>query len=254
VPALDEAGRIADCLASVRAQPGPKRILVADGGSRDDTVRRAAAVPGVEVLSAPRGRASQMNAASCRARGDILCFLHADTRLPPGAARAMAAALERPGCLAGSFRLAFDADAPLLRFYALCSRINHSLFTYGDQTLFVRSEAFRRIGGFASLPLLEDVEIQRRLRRLGRFVKAPLAVVTSARRFARRGPLRQQALNLLIVGSYLAGVAPERLARLYPPCGGEADEPAPRPAAPFRSASATPGPDAPAEAPPAVFR
>jgi len=158
-----------------------------------------------------------MNAGARAAGGEILLFAHADCRLPAAAFAEIHRALGDPAVAAGSFCLAFDRDDPWLRAYARASRINHPLFTYGDQGLFLRRELFERIGGFREIPLMEDVEIQRRLRRAGRFVKLPQPVVTSARRFLRHGVLRQQALNAALVGLYYLGVAPARLARAYGP-------------------------------------
>lgn len=156
-----------------------------------------------------------MNAGAREATEDVLLFLHADTFLPADAFRLIGGALADPEVAGGCFRLAFDRDDPWLRTYSFFSRINHPLFTYGDQGLFVRREVFQRIGGFREMPILEDVEIQERLRRAGRFVKLRQPVVTSARRFVRYGPVRQQALNVGIVLLYNLGVPPARLKRLY---------------------------------------
>lgn len=190
-------------------------MVIADGGSTDGTLERARRFPRVRCLRAPRGRAAQMNAGARAAEADSLLFLHAYSRLPPDAFSKIARALDRPGVAAGSFCLAFDRDDRWLRLYARVSRINRPLFTYGDQGLFVRRETFFRVGGFRELPLLEDLEIQDRLRRAGRFVKLPQPVTTSARRFARRGPVRQQLRNVGIVGLYRLGIPPERLKRFY---------------------------------------
>lgn len=121
---------------------------------------------------------------------------------------------------AGSFCLAFDAGGPALGLYSWCSRIGHPLFTYGDQGLFLRRSTFEWIGGFAPIPLLEDVEIQARLRARGRFVKVRVPVVISARRFQARGAVRQQVIDALLVLAFRAGADPAALARLY--AGGDA--------------------------------
>lgn len=214
IPALDEASHLEALLADLLAREGDSEILLVDGGSTDGTWEIAGRFP-VRRLRAPRGRAAQMNAGARRATGDVLLFLHADTLLPPDAFRRVADALADPGVAGGSFRLAFDRSDPWLAAYAFCSRINHPLFTYGDQALFLRRDHFLRIGGFREIPIMEDVEIQRRLRRQGRFVKLPEPVVTSARRFVDVGPVRQQLLNLALVGLYHLGVDPARLKRLY---------------------------------------
>jgi rSAM/selenodomain-associated transferase 2 len=215
IPTLNEAATLGALLGDLLGEEGDFSINVADGGSGDGTREVARRFPGIAWVRAPRGRAAQMNAGAAASRGDILLFLHADSRLPPDAFGRIRAALADPAVAAGSFCLGFDHDDPWLRAYARLSRLNHPLFTYGDQGLFLRRERFERIGGFRDLPLMEDVEIQRRLRRSGAFVKLRTPVVTSARRFLGRGVVRQQALNTGLVLLYHLGVAPHRLVRLY---------------------------------------
>lgn len=214
VPALNEAAHLESLLTDLLAREADSEIVLVDGGSTDGTWEIAGRFP-VRRLRAPRGRASQMNAGARAATGDVLLFLHADTLLPPDAFRRVAETLADPAVAGGSFRLIFDRSDPWLAAYAFFSRINHPLFTYGDQALFLRCELFARIGGFREIPILEDVEIQRRLRRQGSFVKLPEAVVTSARRFVDVGPIRQQLLNVALVALYHLGVAPARLKKLY---------------------------------------
>lgn len=214
IPTLNEASHLETLLSDLCDREGDARITIVDGGSTDGTWEIASRFS-VRALRAPRGRASQMNAGARAAGGDILLFLHADTILPPDAFRRVADTLADPDVAGGSFRLTFDRSDPWLAAYAFFSRINHPLFTYGDQALFVRREVFAKIGGFREMPILEDVEIQRRLRRAGRFVKLPQAVVTSARRFVQMGPVRQQLLNVALVALYHLGVAPARLKQLY---------------------------------------
>ncbi len=215
VPTLNEAATLESFLASLLGQEGDFAVFLVDGGSSDGTWEIASRFPQVRRLRSARGRAAQMNAGARAATQDLLLFLHADTRLPSGVLPRIAETLADPEVTAGSFRLAFDRDGPCLTAYSLFSRINHPLFTYGDQGLFLRRELFREIGGFREIPIMEDVEIQRRLRRRGRFAKLDLAVVTSARRFVHRGPLRQQALNVALVALYHLGVEPTRIKRFY---------------------------------------
>ncbi len=218
VPTLDEERALPGFLAELLARPGRFRVVVADGGSDDGTQSVAGAFPRVEAIRAPRGRGVQMNAGA-RAAGaaEILLFLHADSRLPEDAFATIHRVLADPMVAAGSFCLAFDRDDPWLRLYSRASRINHPLFTYGDQGLFLRREVFERVGGFPEIPLMEDVAIQRRLRKQGRFVKVRQPVVTSARRFLNRGVLRQQAVNAALVSLYYLGVPAAHLARAYGP-------------------------------------
>ncbi len=214
IPALNESDHLEILLTNLLERQGDVRITVVDGSSSDATWEIAGRFP-VRRLRTPRGRAAQMNAGARGATGDVLLFLHADTLLPPEAFRLVTDTLSDPEVVGGSFRLAFDRSDPWLAAYAFFSRINHPLFTYGDQALFVRREVFARLGGFREIPIMEDVEIQRRLRRQGRFVKLRQAVVTSARRFVQIGPVRQQLLNVALVALYHLGVAPSRLKQLY---------------------------------------
>jgi rSAM/selenodomain-associated transferase 2 len=215
IPTLNEAAALETFLAALLRQEGDFQVILVDGGSSDGTWEIAGRFPEVRRLRSARGRAIQMNAGARAATHDLLLFLHADTFLPSGVLPRIAGTLADPGVAAGSFRLAFDRDDPWLDAYSFFSRINHPLFTYGDQGLFLRRELFREIGGFREIPIMEDVEIQQRLRPRGRFVKLDLPVVTSARRFVHRGPLRQQALNVALVALYLLGVEPTRVKRFY---------------------------------------
>lgn len=218
VPTLDEERVLPGFLAELLGREERFRVVVADGGSGDGTLAVAAGFPRVTAIDAPRGRGAQMNAGARAADGaEILLFLHADSRLPEGAFATIRRVLADPAVAAGSFCLAFDRDDPWLRLYARASRVNHPLFTYGDQGLFLRRELFERVGGFPEIPLMEDVAIQRRLRKLGRFVKVRQPVVTSARRFLNRGVLRQQTLNVALVSLYYLGVPAAHLARAYGP-------------------------------------
>lgn len=215
IPCLNEADRLPQTLARVEAEGDGCEVVVVDGGSSDGTREVAAAHPAVRLVRAPRSRGVQLNAGAGAARGRSLFFLHADTLPPDAFAARILRVLGRPGVAAGSFRLAFDAGGPVLRFSSWCSRFNHPIFTYGDQGLFLRGATFERIGGYAPIPLFEDVEIQGRLRALGRFVKVAVPATTSARRFQTRGAVRQQVVNALLLSAFRAGVSPAALARLY---------------------------------------
>ena len=213
VPALNERRCIEGCLASVRAQQVDAEIVVVDGGSADGTA--ALAAPLARVLRAPRGRAVQMNAGARATRGDVLLFLHADSRLAPGALAAVRRALADADVVGGTFSLRFEPETPLLRTYATCTRASPRVFHYGDQGIFVRRAVFEALGGYREVPLMEDVDFLRRLRRAGPTVLLPLPVTTSARRFQRHGIVRQQLRNAILLGLYYAGVSPHRLARWY---------------------------------------
>jgi len=218
IPVLDEAKRIADRLRELAAMDGVDEVVVVDGGSRDDTVAIASTFAGVRVVAAPRGRGPQMNAGARATTADVVLFLHADVALPPDAPRRVGAALAAPDVVAGAFRVRTmieDGPAwlrPLVRLADARSRVTR--LPYGDQAVFVRRTAFERAGGFPAQPLMEDVELARRLRRLGRVVTVPATVRVSGRRFVAR-PVRSALAMRLFPLLYRCGVSPERLARLY---------------------------------------
>lgn len=218
LPVLDEERRIGQRLTELSAMEGLGEVLVVDGGSSDGTVERARAFPGVSVLSAPRGRASQMNAGAERARGSVLLFLHADVRLPPDAFHHVTRALEDPRVVAGAFKTWTVDDVgrsrlgPLLHLADLRSR--YTRLPYGDQALFVRAEAFRAAGGFPAQPLMEDLELSQRLWKLGRIRTVEARVTVSGRRFLARPVFYFLAVNGFPL-LYRLGVAPASLLRLY---------------------------------------
>lgn len=214
VPALDEAERIVEVLRSVR-EPGVREVIVVDGGSVDDTAARAATVADL-VLRSPRGRAIQMNAGADAASGDVLLFLHADTRLPTGFAAAVQAAVES-GAIGGRFDVVLEGEHPFLPVVAFLMNARSRLtrISTGDQAIFVRRDVFAKLGGFAPIPLMEDVEITGRLRRLGPLAALRLRVRTSARRWEINGVARTILLMWWLRLEYACGVSPERLARAY---------------------------------------
>ena len=189
IPALDEAERVAAAIESARA-PGVE-VLVVDGGSSDDTTQRAAAA-GARVLRSDRGRACQLDAGVRASDGDALLFLHADTRLPAGYADAVAGALADPGVVGGAFRLRFDVRSRALRWIERGARLRSRLLglPYGDQALFVRRAALAAVGGVPQVPILEDLDLVRALKRRGRLALLPLDATTSARRHLAGGPWR----------------------------------------------------------------
>jgi rSAM/selenodomain-associated transferase 2 len=222
VPVLDEEARIGACLEALTAARGAQEleVLVVDGGSTDGTVERAQAVPGVTVLAGPRGRARQLNRGASRARGDVLLFLHADSRLAPGALDAAAAALARdPAAPGGAFRMAVDAPGLAFRVVEWLShaRLRATGVICGDQGLFVRAAAFRALGGFPDQPLMEDVAFSRRMATLGApLILAATPIVSSARRFQVDGVARRTLGNWAISLAYWAGASPTWLKRFYP--------------------------------------
>jgi rSAM/selenodomain-associated transferase 2 len=212
IPALDEAEWIAGAVASAAAEGVD--VVVADGGSRDGTPDRAAAAGARVVASAP-GRARQLQAGARASEGDALLFLHADTRLAPGFAAAVGAALRDPTVVGGAFRLRFDRTTPSLRIVEWGARLRVALFElpYGDQALFIRRRALEEIGGIPQAPIMEDLDLAVAMRRRGKLVIVPLSATTSARRYEANGVWRTMALHWLAAGAWALGVDRGRIAR-----------------------------------------
>ena len=156
-----------------------------------------------------------MNAGAAIATGDVLLFLHADTLLDASACEAINPVCRDRRVAGGTFRLRFSDDHFLLRVYAGFTRFRSLLFHYGDQGIFVRRDIFHALGGFAEMPLMEDVDFLRRLSSVGRIALCPCPVTTSARRFLEHGIVRQQLLNAALVLLFRAGAPVEMLARWY---------------------------------------
>ena len=214
IPVLNEASCIARLLNALTAMDFAE-IVVADGGSTDATVEIARSFPKVTVVASPRGRGHQINAAVQASSQPLLLILHADTSLPEAAPRLIRETLQEGKTAAGCFRLRFDSAMPMLKLFAWFSRFETRFTTFGDQAYFLTRYAFEAAGGAPGWPLLEDVALRQRLKSQGPFVKRQESVVTSARRFEKRGPVRGQLRNVLIILGYGLGVPIERLAAFY---------------------------------------
>ena len=217
LPTLDEAEGITACLAPLQGlRQAGHQVVVVDGGSRDGTPGLAAPLAD-RVLAAPRGRARQMNAGAARAEGDAFLFLHADTRLPEAAAARIAAALVDHDW--GRFDVRIEGRPALLRLVAALMNLRSRLtgIATGDQAIFVRRTVFEALGGFPDQPLMEDIELSRRLKRFGRPACLSARVRTSGRRWERHGVWRTILLMWRLRFDYWRGVPAERLARRYDP-------------------------------------
>ena len=219
VPTWNEAPFVARALRSLAAQGGeaPEEVLVVDGGSTDGT-QSIAEGEGARVLRSARGRGAQLARGAREASGDLLLFLHADARLLPGTLGAVRSAFAEPALLAAGLHQRIAGRGVLYRLIerAADARVRRG-WIYGDSGLVVRRPAYEAAGGFRDLPLFEDLDLARRLRRHGRTgIVRGGALEISARRWEREGVLARSAKNWALTLAWLAGVEPARLARYYP--------------------------------------
>jgi len=212
IPARNEESRIGAAIDSAFAA-GAAEVLVADGGSSDATIA-VARERGGRIVTGAEMRARQLNLGAREAAHDALLFLHADTLLPAGAAMAVEDALAQ-GVVFGGFRIAFLEPGLGAVARMINARTRFTREPWGDQAQFARRDAFLAAGGYPEIPIMEDYELARRMKRAGRTMLLPLTVRTSGRRFLELGIVRTAALNWMIIASYHAGVSPERLARWY---------------------------------------
>lgn len=219
VPVYNESAALPGFLDAMEslleADPRGTELVLVDGGSDDGTVEHARRA-GWPVHPVGRGRALQMNEGARRAGGDLFLFLHVDTRLPAGALERIRRAVEE-GALGGWFAVRLDSERPLLRLAGrlITWRSRLTRVASGDQAIFIRREAFEELGGYAALPLFEDLDLCRRLKRLGRVVSLEPPVVTSCRRWERWGIWRTILKMWALRGLYYIGVDAALLARYY---------------------------------------
>ncbi|MDR4460450.1 MAG: TIGR04283 family arsenosugar biosynthesis glycosyltransferase [Nitrospirales bacterium] len=222
IPVLNEQKALT-ALLPVLIPLGFEEIIVVDGGSRDGTVDvarkilKSASDSPYRIISGPCGRASQMNAGAALAHSDILVFLHADTQLPHNARQVVADVMDDLQCVGGRFDVRFPRDTGyawmVSRLMNLRSR--WSGISTGDQTMFVRRSVFEELGGFANIPLMEDIEFSRRLKRVGTIASLRAKVITSFRRWEQHGPLRTIVRMWTLRAWYWLGWDPRRLQQYY---------------------------------------
>ncbi|MCM8794198.1 MAG: TIGR04283 family arsenosugar biosynthesis glycosyltransferase [Candidatus Omnitrophica bacterium] len=221
IPAVNEEETLPGTVRSIQANAGPHEVILVDGGSSDGTVRIAREAGWRVVESTRCHRAFQMNLGARQARGEILFFLHADTRIPPDAVNRIGRAFARPGLAGGGFDRLFDSASLFLKFSCLVAgiRCRVSGLFLGDQGIFIRRDLFEKLGGFRELDLFEDVDLCRRMKKMGRLVTLTPPVRSSARRFESGGPVRTTFSDLVLSLRYIRGADPNALAAERKPSG-----------------------------------
>ncbi len=215
VPTFEERAQLPALFDHLDRLPGWWEVVLADGGSRDGTVELARA-HGARVVQASGGRPGQLNAAAREARGELLLFLHADSRLPTGAYGSLVAAVSDTLVAGGNFALRFDGGDSFSRLLSAAYSLQRRFgFYYGDSCVWVRREVFERLGGYRELPIMDDYDFVRRLEAGHRTACLPGPARTSDRRWRAMGVPRTLFSWWAIRWLYLAGVSPARLARLY---------------------------------------
>jgi rSAM/selenodomain-associated transferase 2 len=212
IPALNASATLADCLAALH---GTDEIIVVDGRSSDDTPQIAIRA-GAKLIEATRSRGTQLHAGATAASGDWLLFLHADTLLGEAWRSAVAAHVASASDHAGYFDLALDDRAWQARLIERGVRVRVRLLAlpYGDQGLLISRRLYSQLGGFRPLPLMEDVDLARRIGK-HRLRRLDATALTSAERWRRDGWFRRSTRNLICLALYAIGVSPDRIARLY---------------------------------------
>ena len=219
VPALHESNMINSLVEHLEGMELSRdaEIIVVDGNPNGDTIQ-AIGSDKVKKMVAPKGRARQMNAGASVAEGEILVFLHADTELPRNALRRIHSTISQGQYVGGAFQLGIDSHKLEFKILARWASIRCRLtgIPYGDQAIFIRSGYFKLLGGYKDIPLMEDVELMRRIRRRGdKICIVPEQVRTSPRRWEQEGFVYVNVRNAFLFCSYMLGVSPEKLASFY---------------------------------------
>jgi rSAM/selenodomain-associated transferase 2 len=219
VPALHESNMINSLVEHLEGMELSRdaEIIVVDGNPNGDTIQ-AIESDKVKQMVAPKGRARQMNAGASLAEGETLVFLHADTGLPRNALTKIHLAMAQGEYVGGAFELNFNSEKMRFRMLALLASLRCRLtrIPYGDQAIFIKRDYFNALGGYKDIPIMEDVELMRRIKRKGdKICMIPKQVKTSPRRWEQEGFVYVNVRNTFLFLSYVLGVSPEKLASFY---------------------------------------
>ncbi|NEO53415.1 MAG: glycosyltransferase family 2 protein [Okeania sp. SIO3B5] len=217
IPVLNEVSTITQTISTAQtAKDKDIEIIVVDGGSNDGTIELIKCL-NIQIISSVPGRATQMNCGAKMARGKILLFLHGDTFLPLNFDQLLQDILVKPKIIAGAFELSIRGTKKSLRIVERMVnwRSRYLQMPYGDQGIFLPAKIFQEIGGFPEIPIMEDFELVRQLKKRGQIAIVPTPVLTSGRRWQKLGILKTTFINQIVIIAYLLGVSPQRLARWY---------------------------------------
>ena len=216
IPTFNEEAYIEETLQSILALPNNYELIVVDGGSTDQTLTLLSGYPNIQIHQLEKAeRAAQMNFGARMAQGQYLLFLHADTIICPSCLEVLERHLAQSHIIGGSYTLRFDASTWPYRVLGFFTQFNSPFWTLGDQGIFVKKHIFDQIGGYTSIPILEDLDLQLRLRKRGEFIKISKVITTSARRYQQNGLWKELFLDASVLFSYFLGISPFRLKRWY---------------------------------------
>ena len=219
IPTLNESGYIDKTCKHLKKMDSNIELIIVDGGSSDDTM--ALGSRHGRVISSKRGRAIQMNAGALKATGKILWFLHADCLPHPESIHKIKEVVSAEGVIAGAFEYLLDGNGSLYRISEyLSNRKNRFLnLIYGDMGIFVDAQIFKQLGGFREIPIMEDMDFCKRIKKVGKIVILPYCILTSARRWKKEGPFKNIIRNWALQLGWALGVSPLYLVRWYPTDG-----------------------------------